>query len=247
MLLPYHVELASPLDAARLRHKRSRECLNEAVRLIREFQETAFGRLTYQEAEGDPWRPLAHPRFAPLEIPLEVSETLYNLKATLDYAMYALLKEALKRRRLPRYKFLKVERRIQFPLKDTPKKFDAWKAREGYWLLIKHAALIERAQPYNRPMMRLLGDDYHNLDKHREVQPLVAEYDLSDLPEVVVIPWEEARRLDAEVRSGPANVGVYRGGSVEVTFEDGSPAVPTLKRLVTDVRTVIDALDSYFK
>jgi hypothetical protein len=239
-----------PLASSYLRHSRSRESLYELYRLIGVFKEDrAGGVLAYQDRKTGKFHVFQHvEKSIPLEITLEASEMIYNLRVSLDYAFYALAKQAVADGRLSESDFVDLEESLYFPIMDCPKKFAKWLAGpKGVWLTQPVSTAIERSQPYKRSFMWRLGRLYHNLDKHRDLQPFIPEYDFSGgtLHEA---PWEdEAGQMHTEPQPLTVNpMGVYVGASVEVAFEDGTPLIETLELLQSEVCALIDALSLAF-
>jgi hypothetical protein len=90
--------------------------------------------------------------------------------------------------------------------------------------------------------MELLGNRFHNLDKHREFQPLVVNVDLSAaVVRVIDGLTTGSGDLHAAIEPRGRPVAVYARGRVNITFEDGRAIVPTLRRLEVKVSALIDA------
>jgi hypothetical protein len=247
-------EQSHPLDAARRRHQRSGECLVNAHDAVREFETLHRGHsaehgqpLAYQDADSGNWLPLSWYASAPTALTFAISEMLYNLKVSLDYVMYALAKQALADGRLSRRQFGALEKAVQFPLMDSPKKLRSWRKTHWDWLRPGERALIRSAQPYRRTFMRLLGDSYHNLDKHRDLQPLVVDVDLTGAFIRDIHATTAGGHLEAEGVPAGQPVGVYVNGAVRVAFSDGSLVIPTLKVLESEVGALQDAFALAFK
>lgn len=247
-------ESPHPLDAARLRHQRGGECFENVKTALDKFASThADGWLSatgpayaYQDTDTGEWTPLIWYRTAPLEVTFEMSEMLYNLKVSLDYATYALFNQALRKGRISQADFDALERFVQFPIMDSPKKLQAWRAKPRKWLRKEEWTVLELAQPYRRPFMRYLGDGYHNLDKHRDLQPLVVDVDLSGacFQDVGLTTAGD----DFKTESVPAGTPVYMyaHGSIEVFLDGRTPLVETLQVLQSEVGSLIDAFGLAF-
>ncbi len=243
-----------PLDAARLRHERGRECLRnveaalDAFAVLHDRGSPIHGQaLAYQDAVTGEWLPLPWYATAPLEVTFGMSEMLYNLKVSLDYVTYALFKQALSAGRISRRDFDRLEKGVQFPIMDTPQQLRAWRSKHWQWLQREERAIIRRAQPYRRPLMRFLGDSYHNLDKHRDLQTLVVEVDLSRAIFRDTRAITASSDLEAEPLPAGRPVAVYVHGSVEVLLPDRTPLVETLKVLESEVAALIYASSLAFK
>ena len=248
-----------PLDAARLRHERSQECLREVEAAWLDFvvlhdrgSPVHGNALAYQDEDSGQWIPLPWYATAPLKVTFATSEMLYNLKVALDYATYALFKQALAQGVIApamfksRRDLARLEKGVQFPIMDTPEKAQAWRREKGSWLGEPEWTVIERAQPYRRPTMHLLGDGYHNLDKHRDLQPLRVEVDLSraNFRRAALTTLGD----DFEAESVPAGrpMAVYVRGAVEVFLDGRTPLRETLQVLVEEVGALIDDLSAAF-
>jgi hypothetical protein len=262
---------AHPLDAARLRHQRGLEGLVNVQNIIEAFARLHRGEfredppLAYLDADTNNWIPLPFYRRPPLKLVFEVSEMVYNLKVALDYSTYALFEKALEEGRIAPSmfesdaEFSRFERSVQFPIMDTPEKFSAWARKHRQWLCPTERAVFKAAQPYRRQLIRFLGDDYHNLDKHRGIQEFSVEVDLSSAvlrkteaftTAEHVLEWEGIPVYGFETKeSFPPNrpVSVYARGSVEIFLPGRLPVVPTLKVLESEVGSLIDALSLAFE
>jgi hypothetical protein len=201
----------------------------------------------YQDTDTGEWVPMPWYRTPPLEVTFEMSEMVYNLKVSLDYVTYALFKQALSAGRITRREFDRLEKRVDFPIMDKPKKFASWCSKHRKWLRKTECTVFEGAQPYRRRVMRYLGDSYHNLDKHRDFQPLIVEVDLSraEFRDVGLTTADD----DFQTESLPAGtpVHMYACGSVEIFLDGRTPLVETLQVLQTEVGSLIDAFSLAFK
>jgi len=245
----YSSPLDHPLDSSNLRHSRSLEYLGELYRLVRIFtEERSRSILVLQDRQSGEFRSFQPiEKQVPLQIALEASEMIYNLRVALDYAFYALAKQAVADGRLSQADFVAIERELYFPIMDTPKKFAGWrKGSKGHWVTKSVCTVLEGAQPYKRPFMRLLGDLYHNLDKHRDIQPFMPKYAFTG-GRFIPVPWEdESGALHTEPHPSMEPMGVYQGASVEVALPDGTPVVEALELLQSEVRALIDTLSLAF-
>ena len=258
-----------PLDAARLRHQRSREGLKRLEAALDDFSGLHEGRygpetlpLAYLDADTENWLPLPDFTAAPIAAVFEASEMLYNLKVALDYALYALFKDALAKGRFTpamcksSRHFAKLEERVQFPIVSSPEKLRPWRSEHWQWLRKEERTLIRRSQPYHRPLMAYLGYGYHNLDKHRDLQPFIVEVDLSrasfrDIDAVTDPPclrWQNIPVYGFNTEGLPSNrpVAMYANGSVSVLLQDRAPVVETLQVLETEIASLISDLSAAF-
>jgi hypothetical protein len=231
-----------PLDGADLRAARGREHLLDIRDIVHRFAHDL--RPTGVLAYGDPVKGTFHaiePLAPPLQLSIRVGEMLYNLRAALDYILHVFLRNALDHEKIAEERFKTLEGILQFPIADSEITLAGWRKRKGEWLREEQFALIGAAQPYGRDTwLKRLGSLYYNLDKHRELQPLLLVAELKGgylipIPISSEVPPEEAERM---AREKP--VGAYRGGSFEVAFSDGAPIVETLEVIQSEVSALIE-------
>jgi hypothetical protein len=236
-----HLDPRYPLDGADLRVARGREHLSDIKDIVARVSERPPIVLAYGDPSKGTFHPI-QPLAPPLQLSIRVGEMLYNLKAALDYILHVFLKNALDHGKIAESRFESLEGKLQFPIKECEEKLATWRKDWGEWLRKEQFELIEGAQPYGQgTWLRRLGNLYHHLDKHRELQPLqlLAELEggrLIPIPISSEVPVEEAERL---AREKP--VGVYQGGSFEVAFSDGAPVVETLEVIQSEVFALIES------
>jgi hypothetical protein len=209
--------------------------------------------LAYSDPNTNEWVPLPWYAAAPLAVVFEMSEMVYHLKVALDYTTYALFKQALHDGRIsPRLfksqrDFDRLEKSVQFPIMDTPQKFKTWCQKHRQWLRLRERTAIEGAQPYKRRFMRYLGDGYHNLDKHRDIQTLTVEIDLSSATFRDTGATTAGGDLQTEGVPPDRPAAVYGKGAAEIFLDGRTPLVQTLQVLQSEVGALIDALSLAFK
>lgn len=173
-----------------------------------------------------------------------VGETVYNLRAALDYMVYELAwKDSGARKR-----------GTQFPIED--RKFDPENPRRGFdgrrkkflaGLSDLHVEAIEQLQPYSGAEWTRILRDISNPDKHRQLVRLTADA-------VSVGSYDYRPRGTADASRGVfTNLGIA-GMEARVEFSrylmvglpEGGDLVGTLARLCREVRAVIDSFSREF-
>ena len=153
-------------------------------------------------------------------IPITVGEIVYNMRAALDYVVYA----------LARSDSGKPQRGTQFPIENTEKGFRDNCGEYLCGITSQHKALFEPLQPYNRCNWTRSLRDLSNADKHRHLA-------IVHRVAVVRTPINQAA-LDR-----PGDVNVNEGFAQFVAFENGTPVVDTLEILQTQVTQVIKSFE----
>jgi len=234
---------ADPLDGARLRNERAREHLTQFRREIETIYEHFSRHFAGTHPETGGYAVMfPEVREPPPALAVIFGETIYNLRAALDYVVFELATHDSG-----------VEQEgTQFPIEDREDVFRQTR-RTTYLkgLSEEHIALIESYQPYKgcdwTGTLRRLS----NPDKHRKLHLLVSELD----PDVAVSAgWRfDAKDLslfdpgdaDAETRREQVYIGRSRHVEVQltlavsVTVADGIPAVETLEQVEREVDALI--------
>jgi hypothetical protein len=152
-----------------------------------------------------------------------------------------------------------VQNGTQFPIEDTP---DGFKRKRKSFLRgvnDRHAALIEKLQPYNGVNWTKILRTISNPDKHRRFT--VSEHDkviaekTSHNPADVAIPhpmpcsnFESRIMFNIEItETGKPTVYVQFDVTCFIAFDDGTSIVKTLEILKSQVSDTIDAFKSEFK
>lgn len=154
-----------------------------------------------------------------------IGETIYNLRAALDYLIYdlAILDSG------------QVIDGTQFPIDDTVEGFKGRRKNFLKGLSDKHIAAIERLQPcYGcnwTKDIRVLS----NPDKHRH---------LTVIRHPVNISLTEG---STEAIIAGQTVDVKKDISINIAFSNGMPVVETLKRLKLEITKTLDAFTPEFK
>ncbi len=161
-----------------------------------------------------------------------IGETVYNLRASLDYLVYALAQEDSG----------SFQNGTQFPIEDTPDGF-AGRLKQGFLKGINeaHKATIEGLQPYNGCNWTKTLRDLSNPDKHRHLVRLKGHH--ATWYREVPPPKTGTIALDPSVRY----VDMETRRSLDVTLADGTPIVDTLEQLKSEVANLLQAFDPDFK
>jgi hypothetical protein len=211
--------------------------LAELKAKIVEFRKS---RPYYVAIEGDvdtgEWIAIVKPRQQPDGLGVVVGDIVSNLRAALDYLVYAL---AWLDSGSP-------QRKTQFPIADAPKEFQA-KAKT--WLKgvnATHVAALEATQPC-KPGYRWLGvlRELSNTDKHMHVHLMRAET-IGDL-EVRDDADPEAPSLARATDPNALNVHVDFDITLVEAFEDGARVLETLEILQPSVSALIHEFDPEFQ
>jgi len=153
-------------------------------------------------------------------------EVLYNLRAALDYLVYALCtKDAGS-----------GHDGTQFPIEDSPDGFSGNVARFLNGLNAAHVALIERLQPYNGCDWTRRLRDLSVPDQHGHIQALTTQVSLVSPfgvePADVSAPSDE---VDMEVKL-----------ALSVAFRDGTRVIETLEQIKHHVASTLEQFKSEF-
>jgi hypothetical protein len=171
---------------------------------------------------------------APPILSILVGETIYNLRAALDYLVYELVY-------LDTGKPLK--RVTQFPIVDTPQAWNAHipnattptKKRSKMWLhrlSPSHQAGLYRLQPCNGCTWTKNLSELSNPDKHRRL--------------TFVEPVTTSAPDGANTRLTQPTMTTYRFTG-DIALEDGALVIQTLKNLQQEVTDAIRAFEPDFK
>lgn len=166
--------------------------------------------------------------FSPIPpiISILVGETIYNLRAALDYLVYELACFDAK----------SIVKDTQFPIQDTEESFWAWKKKRLKGVSDKHVAALKRLQPCDGCDWTKVLASISNPDKHMHLTVVRSP--------VTIHPSKGS--TEAIIASGKA-VDVKSDVSVYIAFSDGTPVIDTLKQLKLEVAQTLDAFKSEFE
>jgi hypothetical protein len=237
--------VAHPLDGALLRVKRAEKRLGDlqaGLSGLTEAERDAFDRTvlvvdkeTKTPKEGRKLIEALHPK--PKEAPpifsVLVGETVYNLRAALDYLIYALAE----------HDFGKPVAGTQFPIEDTPHGFAGRKKTYLGGVNAAHIAAIEQLQPYKGCDWTRRLRSISNPDKHRH---LTSVQNRNDVQSVFV--QDPNNTIYSAQRFGPGEGKMYvrRFASVQVVFNDGKSVIETLQILQSEVGKTLLAFKPEF-
>lgn len=165
----------------------------------------------------------------PAMVAIRIGETIYNLRAALDYLIYemSILDSG------------KPANRSQFPLESTK---DGWKMHQASWMTgvnAIHKAAIELYQPYNGIAWTATLRDLSNPDKHRSL--VFATHGVR-----VTVEGSAVLKVQADGVFFKNPVEVKYEATPTVLFADRSLVTQTLEKLKASVSDVIAAFDPDF-
>jgi len=154
-----------------------------------------------------------------------IGETIYNLRAALDYLIYD----------LARLDSGKVINGTQFPIEDVVKRFKGRRNTFLKGLSDEHVAAVEGLQPCHGCHWTKILRDISNPDKHRH---------LTFVRHPINISLSEGST--EAIIAGKA-VDVKKDIYAQIAFSDGMPVVETLNKLKVEITKTLDAFKPEFK
>jgi hypothetical protein len=222
------------LDGAFQRVKRTEKHLAELDVDIRAFEEAQgqfrADNLNEEQIKAEHAKGGEVPLPMPSQVSILIGEIAYNLRSALDYLVYALavLDSGVE------------QDRTQFPIEDTPERFERRK-KQGFLrgLNAAHIADIERLQPYKGCDWTRLLRGLSNPDKHRHLTLTIRP------KQMVLIIGRTVTQTGPDTFE--TNVDVKdRWAETRVLFPGGSPIVETLQTLKSQVADTLDAFKPDF-
>jgi len=168
----------------------------------------------------------------PEDIPIIVGETVYNLRASLDYLVYE-----LSGRRSG----------TQFPIedcklsKDGKYGFDTRRKTFLNGLTDAHVAAIEALQPYAGCKWAKTLRDISNPDKHRHLAIVHSNWEET----ITFLDGSENSPKEADISYPERAVDLKH--TVNVTLPDGAPIIELLKFVKSSIAGVLITFESEFK
>jgi hypothetical protein len=95
--------------------------------------------------------------YIPQDLSVVIGEIFYNLRAALDYLVFALVDG---------------QHRTQFPIDETPKDFERHRKTFLKGVAVEYIAPIKSLQPYNGCQWMRFLREYSNFDKHSDLHVL---------------------------------------------------------------------------
>jgi len=175
----------------------------------------------------------------PLLFSILVVEICYNLRAALDYLIFE----------LARLDSGQVQNGTQFPIEDRPKNFAGNGHRRLVGLNARHIAAMELLQPYNGCNWTRLLRDISNPDKHRSLSFAQGGFELEAYPAADRLRFLNLPGKVSSARHPVTGVEMHvqTNLTLEIQFSDGTPVVPTLEKIKTQVAATLEAFKTDFK
>jgi hypothetical protein len=224
-----------PLFGADLRVKRAKQLIRALERRIEGWagaHRQYFG--VVYDAAGKPYIGLTKADEARLgRISVNVGETLYNLRAALDYTIHELSRDP---------DTGEAAEGTQFPIEESKKKFkmrvtgldaDGKPVESGHFLKgVPDTAVqrIRRLQPFYGCKWTRTLRNLSNPDKHQHLSPMRSSA-------AIQLTRQEVVSVDPKTNKGSVNV--YFDAEVEVFFADGRPVLETLQMLCREVEATV--------
>lgn len=161
----------------------------------------------------------------PYILTILIGETIYNLRAALDYLIYELAQLDSKQ----------IIEGTQFPIEGSKKRFDSRRENFLKGVSDEHIAVIKGLQPCYGCQWTKMLQSISNPDKHREFTIISRGVDIGIMP----------GSTEAIIANQP--VDVKAGVSVNVAFSDGTPIIETLEQLHSEITKVLDLFKPKFK
>ncbi len=218
------------LLAAHLRLSRAREHMPNLEEVIQGISATyQNGVLSYLHPESAEWEPVGNPvEFYELRASVIVGEIVHNLRASLDYLVYALAEADSG----------SVQAGTQFPIADTPQLFTARRNSFLKGISDENVAVIRKYQPYNGCDWTRQLRDLSNTDKHRELVKVSAN--LSAVTGAnAVVPWDVEANAPVYPLDTAQAVNMYLHGTAFVLLPDGEDVMEALRNLSTQVERLL--------
>ena len=177
----------------------------QAGKVVPEIHETRAGLRMHEEVED-----------VPRTFSVVIGEVLYNLRAALDYLVYALAWLDSGKR----------NEQTQFVIADDPDDFDGQVAGRLKGLSAEHVEAIKEWQPFNRHVWLANLRGTSNQDKHRALNLAVAG---------------GAGTVEAVRDESGKQVGQRQREIIDVQFENGPPSWPVWGSFGAGTRRVLEA------
>jgi hypothetical protein len=226
------------LQGAQLRLNRAGEHLpglNEIIQAIVSTYEN--GVVAERDPESGDWEPTGNPvELFELRASVIIGEVVHNLRACLDYLVYALAQADSGR----------VPDRTQFPIEDSPQGFTARRNTFLEGVSDENVAIIRKYQPYNGCWWTENLRELSNADKHRELVRVKSDL-MAVTGGLAVLPWDmEANTPLVDPDGNVPEVNMYLVGSATVVFPNGAEISETLAELQTEVGRLLSVFDFQF-
>jgi hypothetical protein len=176
----------------------------------------------------------------PDELSIAAGETIYNLRASLDYLVFALSWHDSGDRPVD-----KLAQDLQFPISADSVRFMQAAKRRLQGVSADHVMLLESYQPYRgRPWMARLAD-LSNADKHRHMLDLVGRIGINHERRSESIP-DDGALPDEHGLYGMEELIFVDEAKMDAAFADGALVAPTLAELCQEVRELVERFAQEF-
>jgi hypothetical protein len=170
----------------------------------------------------------------PDELSIAAGETIYNLRASLDYLVFALSWHDSGTRPVD-----KLAQDLQFPIAGDSARFVKAAKHRLKGVSPGHVTLLESYQPYRgRPWMARLAD-LSNADKHRHMLDLVGRIGINHERHNESIP-DDGALADEQGLYGIEELTFVDEAKMDAAFADGALVAPTLAELCREVRELVE-------
>lgn len=237
-----HIDSAHSLDGAFGRVVRAEQHFSELVGRIEALRQEQYDAIAWEldlERPGEVRVSRTKYVLVPLLFSILVGEICYNLRAALDYLIFE----------LARLDFGQVQNGTQFPIEDRPKNFAGNGHRRLVGLNARHIAAMELLQPYNGCNWTRLLRDISNPDKHRSLSFARGGFELEAYPAADRLRFLNLPGKVSSARHPVTGVEMHvqTNLTLEIQFSDGTPVVPTLEKIKTQVAATLEAFKTDFK
>lgn len=233
-----------PLDGAYQRISRAKQHLTMLKGEMTKFRRTFRPPQGYINPKSGGTITLEYSRkIIPYKFAILIGDTIYNLRAALDYLVYelAILDSG------------KIQRKTQFPIEHTPKDWQRSMRSRLQGLSPTHKAAIKLSQPCFGCQWTCTLQEISNPDKHRTLTIIrpISTLSVKTVGKglVVINPAKEGTTTLFRVRSHPKedSMDVNADVSFDIAFDDGTPVIETLQMLYSQVSKVLDQFKPEFK
>jgi len=224
------------LLGAHLRLGRAREHLPNLEEVVKGIETTyQSGVVSQLNPDTGGWEPIGNPvEFLELRASVVVGEIVHNLRASLDYLVYALARADSGR----------TQHGTQFPIADTAQLFTARRNTFLKGVSEENVAVIRKYQPYSGCDWTRTLRELSNTDKHRDLVGVKANLSVLHAANAVV-PWNTETNTPLHPFDSAQAVQMYLHGSAFVHLPEGlgEGVVDTLAGLALQVERLLSVFE----